>query len=314
MKQLSIIIPCYNEEENLNEFNNVITKTLKNTDFELIYVDDGSSDKTLLELQKIYKKQSKNTKVISFSRNFHKDAAIYAGLSNANGEYCCIIDADLQQNPKYILEMLDFIVKNPEYDQIAMINNQRIENFLVKFLKNSFYRFINFLSDTNFVQGASDFRLMKRSVVNAILSLPENNKFSKGIFSWVGFKTHYLTYKVEARKHGESKFGLKNSFKYAYEGIIGFSVKPLKIASYTGAVSAIIAFALFIEVLIEKIFFNHPIAGYPTIMCAILFIGGIQLITIGILGEYLAKTYIETKHRPIYIIKEQLGINNKKGN
>lgn len=309
MKELSVIVPCFNEEGNLKLFNKTLITELKNIDYEVIYVDDGSQDKTLKVLKEIAK-QDKNIKYISFSRNFHKDAAIQAGLENCNAKYSCIIDADMQQHPKYITKMYNFLEENKNYDQIAMVNKKRKEKKLTIFFKKCFYKIIDKLSDIKFVEGASDFRMFRQNVIQEILKLKERNRFSKGIFSWIGFNTYYMEYDVLERNNGESKFKLKANLKYALDGIISFSTKPLRIATFIGLISSFIAFILLIEVLIEKIFWNTPIAGYPTIMCAILFIGGIQLITIGILGEYLAKTYIETKKRPIYIVKEKYGFKD----
>lgn len=310
MKKLSIIVPCYNEEENIFEFYESIKANLKKISYEIIFINDGSTDDTLEEIKKIYNKDKRKIKIISFSRNFNKDAAIYAGLQHSNAEYTCIIDADLQQNPKYLKEMINFLDKNNDYDQIAMINNKRKENIISVFFKKLFYKIINILSDIKFVNNASDFRMVRKNVVESILSLSERNRFSKGIFSWVGFHTCYLNYEVEQRTKGKSKFTFRTNIKYALEGIFSFSIKPLRIATYTGLISSLIAFALFIEVIVEKLVFNTPVEGYPTIMCAVLFLGGIQLIAIGILGEYLAKTYIETKQRPIYIIKEKYGFKD----
>ena len=306
MKKISIIVPCYNEEENLKLFNETLKLELKKIDYEVIYVDDGSKDTTLSVLKEMTKKD-KNIKYISFSRNFHKDAAIQAGLEHSNAKYTCIIDADMQQHPKYIVKMYNFLEENKDYDQVAMVNNQRKENKLIIIFKKLFYRIIDKLSDIKFVDGASDFRMFRQNVVQEILKLKERNRFSKGIFSWIGFNTFYMNYEVLSRQAGVSKFNFNSSLKYAFDGIVSFSTKPLRIATFIGLISSILSFILLIEVLIEKIFFGTPIAGYPTIMCAILFIGGMQLITIGILGEYLAKTYIETKARPIYVTKEKHG-------
>ncbi len=309
MKKISVIVPCYNEEDNIKLFNETLKETLKTIDYEVIYVNDGSRDKTLNNLKEIAK-NDKHVKYISFSRNFNKDAALAAGLDYSEALYTTIIDADMQQHPKYILKMYEFLENNPDYDQVAMVNKHRKENFLTIFFKKCFYKIIDFLSDIQFVDGASDFRMLRSNVVTEIKRLKEKNRFSKGIFSWIGFNTYYMEYEVLERVSGVSKFNFDSNLRYAFSGIISFSTKPLRIATYTGILSSIIAFILLIEVLIEKICFNTPIAGYPTIMCAILFLGGIQLITIGILGEYLAKTYIETKNRPIYIIKEKYGFKD----
>lgn len=310
MKKLNIIVPCYNEEENIEHFYKSVKSSLNNVNYEIIFVNDGSTDNTLKEIKQIYKKDKKHIKIIDFSRNFNKDAAIYAGLQYSNSKYTCIIDADLQQNPKYINKMITFLDKNDSYDQIAMVNNNRKENKLIIFFKKAFYKILDLISDIKFVNSASDFRLMRRNVVEAILLLSEKNRFSKGIFSWIGFNTYYMDYEVEKRNNGKSKFNLKNSIKYAFEGIFNFSIKPLRIATIFGLISSIIAFCLFVEVIIEKIFFNIPVSGYPTIMCTVLFLGGINLIAVGILGEYLAKTYLETKQRPVYIIKEKYGFKD----
>ena len=309
MQEISIIVPCYNEEGNIKNFNETLHKTLNKINYEVIYVNDGSKDETLNKIKEIAKKDN-HVKYLSFSRNFHKDAAIMAGLEHSVGKYTCIIDSDMQQHPKYLLQMYEFLENNLDYDQVAMVNKKRKENFLTVLFKKAFYKIIDFLSDVKFVDGASDFRMFRRNVIDEILKLQEKNRFSKGIFSWVGFNTYYLEYDVLERTSGKSKFKFRTNLKYAFDGIVSFSTKPLKIATYTGLFSSFIAFILLIEVLIEKIFFHTPIAGYPTIMCAILFLGGIQLITIGILGEYLAKTYVETKNRPIYIIKEKYGFKD----
>ena len=309
MKELSVIVPCFNEEGNLNLFNKTLITELKSIEYEVIYVDDGSSDETF-NILKVLAKKDKHIKIIRFSRNFNKDSAIFAGLENCNAKYTCIIDADMQQHPKYITKMYNFLEENNDYDQVAMVNKKRKEKKLTIFFKKCFYKVIDKLSDIKFVDGASDFRMLRCNVIKEILKLNERNRFSKGIFSWIGFNTYYMEYDVLERNNGESKFKLKANLKYALDGIISFSTKPLRIATFIGLISSFIAFVLLIEVLIEKIFWNTPIAGYPTIMCAILFIGGIQLITIGILGEYLAKTYIETKKRPIYIVKEKYGFKD----
>ncbi len=310
MKTLDIIVPCFNEEMNINQFHNSIKDNLERINYTVIYVNDGSIDNTLSVLKNIYQTDKKHTKIISFSRNFNKDAAIFAGMQYSNAKYTCIIDADMQQNPKYITQMIKCLEHNSDYDQVAMINSNRKEKKLTIFLKRCFYKLLDALSDVKFVDGASDFRMMRKNVVEAIVKLSENNRFSKGLFSWVGFNTCYMSYNVELRQNGQSKFGFKKSIKYAIDGILAFSVKPLRLATYIGFFSSFIALLLFIEVIIEKIFWNNPVSGYPTIMCAILFLGGIQLITIGILGEYLSKTYIETKKRPVYIIKEKYGFKD----
>lgn len=309
--KLSVIIPSYNEEGNVKGIYESLAKTLKDITYELIYVDDGSKDKTYTELEELYKKDKKHVRVISFSRNFKKEAAIYAGLSHSNGEYTCIIDGDMQQNPKYLLEMLNFLEQNSDYEQVAMVmKKRRVDNFIMKICKKAFYFIIDKISDVHFESGASDFRMFRRCVLDAILSLTEKNRFSKGIFSWVGFNTKYMEYEVEPRVHGKSSFNFFNSLNYAIDGILGFSTKPLRISTYLGMFSSFIAFVYAIIIIIEKIAYGIEVSGYASIICVILLLGGLQLISIGILGEYLAKTYVETKKRPVYIIRKSLGFED----
>ena len=233
--KLDVIIPCYNEEGNILILNDKIKEVLSNINYQIIYVNDGSTDNTYNKLEEIYKQDKEHVKVINFSRNFGKDAAMYAGMKYSTSKYCAIIDSDMQQNPKYLLQMLDFLENNPDYDQVSMINKDRSnDKFLVKALKKIFYKFINLISDTNFKEDASDFRMFSKNAKEAILNLGEINRFSKGIFSWIGFKTKYLEYKVEKRYSGTSKFNLTNSFRYAFNGIINFSTKPLRLATVTG--------------------------------------------------------------------------------
>ena len=305
---LSVIIPCKDEEKNIQNIYNELIKTLKDLKYELIFIDDGSSDGTMKEIEKVYELDPKHVKGISFSRNFKKDAAIYAGLENCIGEYACVIDADLQQNPNLLIKMLEILESNPEYDEVAMVQkNRKRENIIMRFFKNSFYFLIDKLSDVHFVNGASDFRMFRRNVIDSIIALGEKNRFSKGIFSWIGFNIKYLEYEAEERKYGKTKFNFKSSIKLALEGILAFSVKPLRIATYTGILSALGAFIYILIIIIQKIAWGINVDGYASIMCIILLLGGIQLITIGILGEYLARTYTEVKNRPIYIAKKKIG-------
>ena len=308
--KLSVIIPCKNEEQNVIDIHESIAKVLKDISYELIFIDDGSTDATLKNLKYLYSKDKLHVKVISLSRNFKKEAAMYAGLSKATGAYTCIVDADLQQNPKYILEMYKYLEKNQEYDQVAMVmDRKKIDNKIKRLFKKLFYKIITKLSDVEFVDGASDFRMFKNNVKEAIISLTESNRFSKGIFSWIGFNTKYLPYKVEKRKKGETKFTYKESFKYAFEGIVSFSTKPLRIAMVIGVICSLLAFIYFIITIIQTFIFGIDVPGYASLLCMILFLGGTQLITIGILGEYLGKTYIESKRRPIYISREEIGFD-----
>lgn len=310
--KLSVIIPSYNEEGNVKGIYESLAKALKNITYELIYVDDGSKDKTYKELEELYNKDKKHVKVISFSRNFKKEAAMFAGLCHSIGEYTCIIDGDMQQNPKYLLEMLDFLEKNKDYEQVAMVMKKRkVDNFIMKVSKKAFYFLIDKISDVHFESGASDFRMFRRCVTDAILSLTEKNRFSKGIFSWVGFNIKYMEYEVEPRANGKSSFNFINSLNYAIDGILGFSTKPLRISTYLGMFSSFVAFIYAVIIIIEKIAYGIEVSGYASIICVILLLGGLQLISIGILGEYLAKTYVETKKRPVYIIRKSLGFANK---
>ncbi len=309
---LSVIIPCKNEEGNIVNIHKRFTEVLKDIDYELIFIDDGSTDKTLEKIEEIYKEDKEHVKGISFSRNFMKDAAIYAGLENCIGDYACIIDADLQQNPHYLLDMLDFLENNPEYDEVAMVQSKRKrESLLMRSCKRAFYFIIDLLSDTKFNNGASDFRMFRRVVIDTVVDFGEKNRFTKGIFSWIGFNVKYMEYEAEERQSGTTKFNFKASFKYAMNGIYSFSNKPLKLANYVGMgllfSSFVYLVVMIILLLVDVLSFNV----LYIIIWLLLLIGGIQLITIGILGEYLAKTYNEVKDRPIYIAKKKIGFDDK---
>lgn len=310
---LSIVVPCYNEEKNVKIFYNETTKILDETkySYEIVFINDGSKDNTYFKLKEITEKSDKNIKVVNFSRNFGKEAAMYAGLKETKGKFVSIIDADMQQDPKYILEMIDFLEKNEQYDAVAAYQEIRKESKLLTFFKNSFYKLINKISDTNFVQGASDFRTFRRNVVDAILSLGEYYRFSKGIFSWVGFNTYYMPYDVKQRANGVSTWPFWKLFKYAIDGIVAFTTAPLKIATFTGLFTALCSIIYLIVVVIQKLAFEIMIPGYATIVTLILFLGGMQLFSIGIIGEYLARLYIENKRRPIYIAKNVIDYNKK---
>ena len=305
---ISIVIPCFNEENNLDLFYNTIKKTMINLwdNIELIFINDGSSDNTFYKLEQLYNEDKKHVKVINFSRNFGKEAALLAGFQKSIGDYVSIIDADLQQNPKYLVEMIEFLENNQEYDMVAAYQQIRKESKALTFFKNSFYHLINRISEIEFVKSASDFRTLRRNVVNSIIQLPERCRFSKGIFSWVGFKTHYIEYEVEDRNSGESKWSFWKLFTYAMNGIISFSDLPLKISSFTGIILCIIAFIYMIIIIIKTIIVGEPVAGFPTLICVILLISGLQMFFMGILGQYVARTFTETKNRPIYIIKSSL--------
>ena len=303
--KVSLVVPCYNEEKNVKLFANKVEKVFKNKySYEIIFINDGSKDGTITELKKIAKNKNQKIKIINFSRNFGKEAGIYAGLKEAKGDYINIIDADLQQNPKFTLEMVDFLENNPDYDIVTAYQKQRHESKILSFFKQSFYKIINKMSEIEFVNGASDFRTFRKTVVNSILELTEYYRFSKGIFSWVGYNVYYMPYEVEQRAYGNSKWSFWKLFKYAINGIVSFTTSPLRLSTILGLFFSLLSIIYLIVVIIQKIFFQINIEGYATIVALILLLGGIQLLCIGIIGEYLARTYVETKKRPIYIAKE----------
>ncbi|MBR6821453.1 MAG: glycosyltransferase family 2 protein [Bacilli bacterium] len=306
--KLSIIIPCKNEEGNIVKLHDKITKTLKKIKFETIYIDDGSTDKTLDKLKKLYEKDKKRVKVLSFSRNFKKEAAMLAGLEHATGEYTCIIDADLQQNPKYLLQMYDYLEKNEDCDIVGMYMSNRIdESKILKICKNAFYKVMNRLSEVQLEDAASDFRMFRSNVRTAILNLPEKNRFTKGIFAWIGFNAKYLPYDVEPRGSGKTSFGFKNYLKYAIDGLLAFSYKPLKISTYLGITTLFAFFVYLVILLIQIIWFDLVIKASYIIILLLLLLFGIQFILIGIVGRYVALVNDEAKNRPTYIIKTKLG-------
>lgn len=306
--KLSIIIPCKNEEGNIVKLHDKISKTLKKIKYETIYIDDGSTDKTLDKLKGLYKKDSKKVKVLSFSRNFRKEAAMLAGLEHATGEYTCIIDADLQQNPKYLLQMYEYLEKNEDCDIVGMYMSNRIdESKILKLCKNLFYKVMNRLSEVHLEDAASDFRMFRSNVREAIISLSERNRFTKGIFAWIGFNAKYLPYDVEPRGSGKTSFGFVNYLKYAVDGLLAFSYKPLKIATYLGF-TTLFAFLVYLFILlIQLIWFDLVMKSTYVIILLLLLLFGIQFILIGIVGKYVALVNDETKKRPVYIIKTKLG-------
>ena len=308
--KLSLVVPCYNEEANVKRFFDEVNKVFENKveNFEFVFVNDGSKDGTYPELKKLYKENpTSNIQVLTFSRNFGKEAAIYAGLSNAKGDMVCIIDADLQQRPEVVLEMLGEIEKDDSLDCVAAYQENRKESKTLSGFKSAFYKVINKITDVDFVNGASDFRLLKRTMVDAILEMTEYHRFSKGIFSWVGFNTKYIPYTVEERQFGETKWSYGKLFKYAFDGIISFSTFPLKLATGVGLVTAFASIIYLFVVVFQKLIFGIDVPGYATIVVLVLFLGGMQLFCLGILGEYLSKIYVQVKNRPIYILKEHLG-------
>lgn len=309
MKTISMIVPCYNEEQNVNLFYEEVKNVYKDSkkyNIELIYVNDGSKDNTLLELKKVVKNKDFKIKVLSFSRNFGKEAALYAGLQNATGDYILFIDADLQQPPQLTLKMAELLDEFEDYDCVCYRQETRIENKLMTFVKRTFYNFMNKVSEVKLTQGASDFRMFRTNVKDSILALPEYCRFTKGIFSWIGFNTHYLEYTPLERAHGTTKWSPIKLLKYGFNGIISFSTTPLKLSTFLGLIISSLSFLYLLVVIIQKIFFEISIPGYPTIVSCILFIGGIELLCLGIIGEYIGKIYMESKNRPIYILKENI--------
>ena len=306
MAKISIIVPCYNEEQALPFFYDAITeqsKKMSYVDFEYIFVNDGSKDKTLAKLRELSEKDER-VRYVSFSRNFGKESAMYAGLKESTGDYVAIMDADLQDPPHLLSEMYELIT-NEDYDCVATRRvTRKGEPKIRSFFARMFYRMINKTSQTEIVDGARDFRLMTRQMVDAILSMPEYNRFSKGIFSWVGFNTKWLEYENIERVAGETKWSFWKLFLYSIDGIIAFSTAPLAIASVIGAIMFILSIILIILVIVKTLVWGDPVSGWPSTICVILFIGGIQLLCLGISSQYLAKTYLEIKKRPIYITKE----------
>lgn len=306
--KLSLVVPCYNEAENVAAFQAETMKAFADCgyDYEIVFVDDGSKDATLHELRKLYKTQKCPVKVVSFSRNFGKEAAIYAGLKQASGAYVSLIDADLQQRPEIVRDMVHILEEQPEYDVVAAYQDRRGEGKVLSFFKKSFYSLINGLSDINLKADASDFRTFRRTVADSIIALGEYHRFSKGIFAWVGYNTCFIPYVACERAAGTSKWNFRKLFNYAIDGIIGYSTKPLRIATFLGGMSALAAFIYLIIVLLQKLITGIDIPGYATIIVLILFLGGMQLFCIGIIGEYVGRTFEQSKDRPVYIPKEIL--------
>nr|WP_325304794.1 glycosyltransferase family 2 protein [uncultured Dysosmobacter sp.] len=306
---VSIIVPCYNEEAALPYFLEAIRKTEAEMTaawgctFELVFVDDGSRDGTL-EALRAAAREDPGIRYLSFSRNFGKEAAMYAGLQHARGEYVAIMDADLQHPPEMLKAMYQGL-ESGEYDCVAARRESRKGEPRVRsFFARCFYKLINRISDTEIVDGACDFRMMRRRMVDAILSLGEYNRFSKGIFGWVGFRTQWLPYENVERVAGETKWSFWKLLLYSLQGIVGFSTVPLALASVLGVVLCIFSGIMVAYIIIKTLLFGDPVSGWPSLACMVMFMGGIQLFCIGILGQYLAKTYLETKRRPIYILAE----------
>ena len=305
MEKISLVVPCFNEQDVIKIFYDEIQKikkTFENVCFEIIFVDDGSLDKTLDVIRDL--SLNDDVRYISFSRNFGKEAAMYAGLLASSGDYVAIMDADLQDPPALLKEMYD-ILKTGEFDSVATRRVTRKGEPLIRsFFARLYYKIINKISKTEIVDGARDYRLMNRKMVDAILEVKEYNRFSKGIFSWVGFRTKWLEYENVERAAGESKWSFWKLFLYSLDSIVAFSTVPLSIASVMGILFCFISFLIILFVIIRTLIYGDPTSGWPSMVCIMFFIGGVQLLCIGIIGQYLSKTYLEVKKRPIYVVAE----------
>ena len=316
MKKISLIVPCYNEEAALPFFYraiNEVSQIMKQYEFEFIFVDDGSKDLTL-NILKEYADRDKRVVYFSFSRNFGKEAAMYAGFKNATGDYVAVMDADMQDPPELLPKMVDILEKE-EYDSVATRReNRQGEPILRSFFARKFYKIINKISDADIVDGARDYRLMKKSMVEAIISMSEQNRFSKGIYGWVGFKTKWLPFENVERVAGKTKWSFWKLFKYSIDGIVNFSQVPLDMVSWGGVLCTFVAFVMIIFICLRKLIFDDPVVGWASTVCIVIFIGGIQLLCLGVIGKYLAKIYMEVKKRPHYIVRETNRKNESKKN
>lgn len=307
MKLLSVIVPCYNEEENIRDFYDELFKNTaffqeKELEVEVLYIDDGSKDKTVEEVRKLHERDAR-VHLLSFSRNFGKESAIYAGMQKAKGDLLVLMDADLQDPPALLPEMYEYIEQG--YDSVATRRVTRKGEPLIRSLfARMFYRIMNKISRTEIVDGARDYRLMTRQVADAILSMSEYNRFTKGIFGWVGYETKWIEYENVERKKGETKWSFWKLFIYSLEGIAAFSTIPLTISAVMGAFFCALAFILIIVIIVKTLIFGDPTSGWPSLVCIILLVSGVQLFCLGIVGQYLSKTYMEVKRRPIYLVKE----------
>jgi len=306
--KVTLVVPCYNEESNVGLIYKVTEKAFsdKNFEYDMVFVNDGSKDNTYAVLKKIFKEHPEHVSVVNLSRNFGKEAAILAGLKRASGDYITIIDADLQQRPEIVVDMVNYLEEHEEYDVVAAYQEHRIEGKLMSGVKKLFYLLINKVCDIEFYAGASDFRTFRRTVAEALINMPEYHRFSKGLFSWIGFNTYYLPYVAEERNAGETKWSVKKLIKYALEGFMSFTTMPLRFATYLGMLVSLCAVIYMIFVIVKTLAFGEAVPGYPTIVTLILFLSGVQLLILGILGEYLARIYVQGKNRPVYIEKEFL--------
>ena len=304
--KLSLIVPCYNEAENVAPFQAAVLQAFQGCgyDYEIIFIDDGSADATLHNLKKLHAAQECPVQIISFSRNFGKEAGLYAGLQYARGEYISLIDADLQQRPEIVRDMVRILDEQPQYDVVAAFQDRRQEGKLLSFFKKSFYAVINKLSKVTLQSDASDFRTFRRSVRDSILNLPEYHRFSKGIFAWVGYDTCFIPYTAQPRANGKTKWNFWKLLNYAIEGLIGYSTAPLRLATFLGGAAGVTALLYLVIVVLEKLILGIAVPGYATIIVLILFFASMQLFCIGIIGEYVGRTFEQTKNRPIYVAKE----------
>ena len=305
-KRISLVIPCFNEEESIPLFYeevDKVSKKMKEVTFEMIFINDGSKDKTL-EILRDLSKKDKRVRYISFSRNFGKEAGMYAGLEAVTGDYAAIMDADMQDPPEKLIEMYEIITKE-DYDCVALYTeSHKGYNFIRKGLTNCWYKLIDKISDSHQVPGARDFRLMTRQMVDSIIEMKEYNRYTKGMFGFVGYQTKWLSYNAPDRVAGTSKFNLRKLFKYAMEGIMAFSTTPLILAAYVGLLFCLIAFIAILVIIVKTLIWGDPTSGWPSMACIIMFVSGVQLFFLGIIGMYLSKIYLEVKHRPVYIVKE----------
>ncbi len=306
--KLSLIVPCYNEAENVAAFQDAAIQAFDGCgyDYEIVFVDDGSKDATLHNLKKIYNEKKCPVKVISFSRNFGKEAGLYAGLQHASGDYICLIDADLQQRPEIARDMVKILDERPQIDVVAAYQDRRGEGKVLSMFKKCFYAVINKLSKVKLQPDASDFRCFRRSVAESILQLTEYHRFSKGIFAWVGYETEFIPYTACERHAGSTKWNFWKLLNYAIEGIIGYSTAPLRLATCLGGFTAAAALIYLVIVVLQKLIWGIAVPGYATIIVLILLLGSIQLFCIGIIGEYVGRTFEQSKNRPVYIAKEYL--------
>lgn len=312
--KLSLVVPCYNEAESVALFQEAVIHAFEGCgySYEIVFVNDGSKDATLHNLRKLHAAQKCPVKVISFSRNFGKEAGLYAGMQHASGEYISLIDADLQQRPEIVRQMVQLLDEKPEYDVVAAYQDRRNEGKVLSFFKKSFYAIINRLSSVKLQPDASDFRTFRRSVAESILSLHEYHRFSKGIFAWVGYDTCFIPYTACQRAAGTTKWNFRKLLNYAIDGIIGYSTAPLRFSVYLGGITAVAALIYLIMVVLEKLITGIDIPGYATIIVLILLLGSMQLFCIGIIGEYVGKIFEQSKDRPVYIPKEILTYDEPK--